>query len=282
MGQPKRKEKIAEASIPADLPPAKGRGVSGERWEKPQELTRRGWAIIAAIIALVQLPLIHYFLIRSPPKAVVSLPYSDDFSDPTTVAKNYWNSGGHWRVENGELVSPGVKNNPLWLRANLPPDVAVEFDVKSMSVEGDIKVEIFGDGTDHASGYVLIHGGWNNSKSIIARRDEHGPTYEALKQMAAVKARRENLPKNDVVATGVFQEDTGMTVEVPQHKPVEKGKVYHWRIERRGSLLRWLIDGNVYLEFDDPFPLTGKGHERFGPSSWDSHLIFDNLKVEAL
>ena len=77
-------------------------------------------------------------------------------------------------------MSPGVKNNPLWLKAKLPENVAVDFDVRSMSPEGDIKCEIFGDGSDHASGYVLIHGGWNNSISIIARLDEHGASLAAL------------------------------------------------------------------------------------------------------
>ena len=72
-----------------------------------------------------------------------------------------------WRTVDGQLVCPGVKQNPLWLKAKLPQNVAVEFDARSQSPEGDIKVEIFGDGTDHASGYVLIHGGWNNTLSIL-------------------------------------------------------------------------------------------------------------------
>ena len=49
-----------------------------------------------------------------------SVPYTDDFSDPSTVTEHYWTTGGHWRTINGELLSPGVKNNPLWLEAKLP------------------------------------------------------------------------------------------------------------------------------------------------------------------
>jgi hypothetical protein len=64
--------------------------------------------------------------------------------------------------------------------------------------------------------------------------------------------------------------------------PVERGKKYHWRIERRGSLLRWFIDGQLFMEFDDPFPLEGKGHDRFGFSNWESQLYFDNLRVQPL
>jgi hypothetical protein len=178
------------------------------------------------------------------------------------VAQKYWTTGGLWRVVDGQLLSPGVKNNPLWLRASLPNDVAVEFDVRSMSPEGDIKVEIFGDGSDHASGYVLIHGGWNNSISIIARLDEHGPSFNTL-NMAQYAA------------------DTRTRVEAAPFR-VEIGRTYHWRIERRGKVITWFIDGQPFMRFDDPLPLTGKGHDRFGFSSWEAQLYFDNLKVEAL
>jgi hypothetical protein len=63
---------------------------------------------------------------------------------------------------------------------------------------------------------------------------------------------------------------------------VQIGRTYRWRLERRGSLLRWFIDGQSFMEFDDPFPLAGEGHERFGFSSWDAQLYFDNLKIEPL
>lgn len=254
MGQPSRKE-VAPAVESVSAEPS-------ERWSAPAPLSRRGWVVIGAIALLVNLPLIHYFLFRAEPEAPVSVPYRDDFSDPATVAKNYWSSGGYWRVVNGELLSPGVKNNPLWLKARLPKDAAVEFDVRSESPEGDIKAEIFGDGSDHASGYVLIHGGWNNSLSVIARLDEHGRPFEQL------KADRRGPKMRTRVEARPF--------------PVERGRTYHWRIERRGSLLRWFIDNQIFMEFDDPFPLAGKGHDRFGFSSWEAQLFFDNLKVEAL
>src|SRR6185369_15519917 len=134
------------------------------------------------IVLLANLPLIHYYLFRAQPEATVQVPFRDDYSDSSTVEKRYWTNGGLWRTVDGWLLSPGVRNNPLWLKAQLPRDVAVEFDVRSESPEGDIKCEIFGDGLNHASGYVLIHGGWNNSVSIIARRDEHAPALPVLEQ----------------------------------------------------------------------------------------------------
>ena len=242
MGQTNRKDK-EQVELPGDRPVA----PSPLPWQKPAGLSRRGWAVVAGFILLANLPVLHYLLLRGAPEATVTLPYQDDFSSPERLAANYFTTGGLWRLSGGELLSPGVRNNPLWLKARLPQNVVVEFDVRSQSPEGDIKVEIFGDGTDHASGYILIHGGWNNTISVIARLDEHG------------RMREEANP---------FR--------------VQVGKTYHWRIERSGSLLKWSIDGQPFMSFDDPIPLAGEGHDRFGFSSWEADLYFDNLRIEPL
>jgi hypothetical protein len=273
MGQPKRKEK--DDTVPEKSGPAGLSHGAPDTWELPAKLGRTSLGVIAAVVVLFNLPLIHYYLFRAPMTATVALPYQDTFSSSDTVAANYWSSGGLWRTVNGELLSPGVKNNPLWLKASLPQNVAVEFDVRSMSPEGDVKVEIFGDGSDHASGYVLIHGGWNNTVSIIARLDEHGASLASLQALAQRRGG------TDLVQTGVFTKDTRMRVEAAPY-PVQIGKTYHWRIERRGSLITWSIDGNPFMRFDDPFPLAGKGHDRLGFSSWEAQLYFDNLKIEPL
>ncbi len=268
MAQAKRKEELAveSESDGADA------NESPTPWVKPAGLTTRGWAIIGAAVVIFNMPLIHYYLLRSAPAAGVAIPFRDDYENAGTVAQNYWSSGGFWRTVNGELLSPGVKNNPLWLKAKLPQNVAVEFDVKSMSPEGDVKVEIFGDGSDHASGYVLIHGGWNNTMSIIARLDEHGAPLGQLQNEARGQ---------DLVKSGVFKKDTRMRVE-GAHQRVEIAKPNHWRIERRGSVLTWFLNGQKYMEFDDPFPLVGSGHDRFGFSSWEAQLYFDNLSITPL
>jgi hypothetical protein len=284
MGQARRKEKNLETREPqaptADGTPAADAEVM-VAWKQPEGLSQRGWAVLAAVILAIQFPLIHYALFRGEPATTATVPYSQDFSDPSVVQRDFFSTGGHWRVVEGQLLSPGVKNNPLWLQAKLPRDVAVEFDVRSQSPEGDIKAEIFGDGSDHASGYILIHGGWNNSLSIIARLDEHGAPLEALQREARRVAERNGGQGSGLVETGVFREDTHMRVEARPY-PVEIGRTYHWRIERRGSLLRWSIDGKPFMEFDDPLPLEGKGHDRFGFSSWEAQLFFDNLTIEPL
>lgn len=260
----------------SDLPDGAAGAVTAEAgWAVPAKLGRVSLVVIAATIVLFNLPILHYFLIRAPMATTASVPYSDKFTDPNTVTTNYFSTGGLWRVVNGELLSPGVKNNPLWLKASLPANVSIDFDVRSASPEGDIKVEIFGDGTDHATGYVLIHGGWNNSMSIIARLDEHGASMQSL------QAEAQKRGGTSVVDTGVFTRDTRMRVEAAPY-PVQLNRMYHWHIERRGARLTWSIDGAKFMEFDDPFPLVGKGHDRFGFSSWESQLYFDNLTIEPL
>lgn len=281
MGQPKRKEKEDQSGLHEGAVSVGGtvtpmtQEADAERWSVAPKLSRVTLGVIALVVVLINLPLLHFYLFRGQMAAPVALPFSDDFSRFETVAQNYFSTGGLWRTVNGELLSPGVKNNPLWLKASLPQNVAIDFDVRSMSPEGDIKCEIFGDGSDHASGYVLVHGGWNNTVSIIARLDEHGASLQALQAEARKRGGQ------DLVQTGVFVADSRMRVEANPF-PVTVGRMYHWHIERRGSLISWFIDGAKFMEFDDPFPLVGKGHDRFGFSSWEAQLYFDNLKIEPL
>ncbi len=275
MAKVQRKEDEVKAEASAAAAEGVAAADAAAPWQAPSPIGRISLGVIVGVVLLINLPMLHYFLWRSQPKATVSLPFRDDYSNPATVSENYFSTGGLWRVvepapqQGNWLLSPGVKNNPLWLKASLPNDVAVEFDVRSMSPEGDIKVEIFGDGTDHASGYVLIHGGWNNSISIIARLDEHAPPFSTLPA------------GKDLVAEGLYRENTRVRVEANPFK-VEIGKTYHWRIERRGKVLSWFIDNQPFMRFEDPLPLTGKGHDRFAFSSWEAQLYFDNLTVTPL
>ncbi len=283
MAQPKRKDKVDDkeaTAAPADQNPAQP--VGPDDWARPAKLSRLSLGVLLAVIALFNLPILHYFLFRGAAPTSATVPYSTDFADPAVVDRDFFSTGGQWRSVNGELLSPGVKNNPLWLKAKLPQNVAVEFDVRSMSPEGDIKCEIFGDGTDHASGYVLIHGGWNNSLSIIARLDEHGQPWGAVTSEAARLAREKGMTDADVVKTGAFRADTRTRVELTGARPVQIGRMYHWRIERRNDTIVWYLDGQEYGRFQDPLPLVGEGHDRFGFSSWEAQLFFDNLKIEPL
>src|SRR5262249_61775714 len=105
-----------------------------------------------------------------------------DFSDRATVSRNYGALGGDARVVNGQLLSPGTKNNPLWLSAALPRDVVVEVSARPSSAEGEIRVVLFGSGLEAESGYQALLGPWSPNGSparlstSLVRPAENGPT----------------------------------------------------------------------------------------------------------
>ena len=126
--------------------------------------------------------------------------FSDDF-ERAQLGKAYKQTGGNWRIEGGKLHVQGAKNHPLWLLRTLPRDVRVEFDARSETADGDIKVEIFGDGASYAkndsytaTSYVVIFGGWNNSMNVLARMDEHGADRVVV---GRILTDREGLPGAD-------------------------------------------------------------------------------------
>jgi len=184
--------------------------------------------------------------------------FTDQFTRKD-IGASYFDTIGRYRVILGRLNIEKAYNHPLWLRRRLPRNVEASVDVVSMTDDGDMKVEIFGDGQSSATtnrgaytatGYVLCMGGWHNSKSFIARKYEHG------------KAGIDVVSRSDV--------------------KVVKGKTYHWRIVRRGHLLEWYVDGEPFLSFDDPEPLYGRRNDHFGFSNWQSDVHFDNLKIRRL
>jgi hypothetical protein len=183
----------------------------------------------------------------------ITEPFTDGF-DGAEVGPAWLNTGGNYRIINGRLNIAGAENHPLWLRKTLPSDVVVDIDVMSTSPDGDVKVELDGDGESfdrdgnryEATGYMFVFGGWQNSLSIIGRMGEHDD---------AVKARRA-LPK------------------------VEPNRVYHWTITKHGRNIEWKMDGQPFLAFDDPTPLGGSGHQFFGINNWRTDDHFDNLRIQ--
>jgi hypothetical protein len=180
--------------------------------------------------------------------------FEDDF-ERTELGDAWRSTGGNYRIVDGVLEVEGARNHTLWLRRRLPPKVEVRFDAWSETEEGDIKCELFGDGHSTstgegaytATGYVFVLGGWGNKLSIIARMDEHGDDRKTTRSLE-----------------------------------VEPGRKYAWRIRSDGHEISWWIDGKIFLKYDDPDPLHGRGHEYFGFNNWEAPVSFDNLIIRAL
>lgn len=180
-----------------------------------------------------------------------------DAFEREALGSHYHATGEGYRIEGGALSARGAHNHPLWLRKKLPRNVRIELEARSTERRGDIKVELFGDGRSFdsdggaymATGYELIFGGWGNSRSIIARLDEHG---RDVVQRADVK--------------------------------VVPNKRYHWKIERQDQTVRWFIDDMTtpFLELVDAQPLEGPGHAYFGFNNWETDTWFDNLVITPL
>lgn len=155
--------------------------------------------------------------------------------------------GGSWRVVDGKLSTLGDHNLPLWLDAPLSKNTRIEFTSTSGSAAVDMKVEVFGDGIRHESGYIVIVGGWNNTLTGIARLDEH----EKGRQVRRTR--------------------------------FESGRAYRWRIERTdGKTLSLYVDDELQARYADADPLWGPRNNRFAFSGWESEVTFDDLTITPL
>jgi hypothetical protein len=195
---------------------------------------------------------------------VLSSTFRDDF-ERGELGADWKATTGAWRLQDGALCGRGARNRPVWLTRRLPTNARIEFDATSNSPQGDLKVEVWGDGKsfststsyDNATSYILVFGGWKNSAHVLARLDEH---------------------KSDRLELQVDPDS-----DDPRQHPVSEGQTYHFKIERTdGETVRWFIDDLELHAFSDPDPLEGPGHEHFGFNDWEVPVCFDNLVVVPL
>ncbi len=202
------------------------------------------------------------FVVESEPR--LERVFFDDFERPS-LGSDYAATSAVWGLEGGRLCARAARNRPVWLRRRLPRNVRVEFDAETAAPDGDIKVELFGDGKSRArsnayidaTSYLLIYGGWKNRFHVLARLDEH----------AADRLELRVEPSSSE----------------PRALPVLPNRRYRFRLERLdGETLRWFVDGVALFGFRDPEPLHGEGHEYFAFNDWETPVCFDNLRIEPL
>ena len=161
-------------------------------------------------------------------------------------------NGKAWVVKDGRLTVAKAHNAALWLDQELPlGNLRISFTVIAHSDEGDVKCEVFGDGFNHQSGYILINGGWKNTVRAIARQDEHGEDRH-----------------NDHSCR-----------RSPEKKCVIKGREDTWVIERIKGTFYWYINNKFVLLYRDSQPLLGR---HFAFNNWSAPSSFDHLKIYKL
>jgi hypothetical protein len=190
--------------------------------------------------------------------------YIDEF-DRDKIGNEWTLTSDKWQLKDGRLCSRGTRNHPIWLNRSLPTNARIEFTAESLSTEGDIKVEAWGNGRafahgttyDDATSYVFIFGGWKNSLHVLARLNEHGSDRLELK--------------------------LDETTKDPRNLPVKSNVRYQFTIERNdGHTVHWSVDNHPLLSLDDEAPLTGSTHEHFAFNGWEAEVCFDNLRVTPL
>ena len=178
----------------------------------------------------------------------VVLIFKDTFAR-SEIGGNYEIQGGDWRIENGKLRCGTAKNRNLVLKSvDLPQNGIVELTMKSHSDAVDVKFNLWGDGKihDHGDGYTFILGGWNNRISVISKLHEHE------------KKRSEKKEK------------------------LEKETLYKIKVERLSNKIKWFVNGELFLEYNDETPLkVSDGFSKLSFANWKSDVEFDDLKIYA-
>jgi hypothetical protein len=194
---------------------------------------------------------------------LLTVPFSDSF-DRSALGSNWLATSGEWQIRDGRVCVVNAHNHPLWLKRRLPTNASIEFTATSASGDGDIKVEVWGDGHSvpkksayrDASSYLIVFGGWRNRFHVLARLDEHS------RQRPEIRVQPGGPPNT---------------------RPVEPGRAYRFRVVRSdGKTVKWYVDGVEILSYVDAAPLTGAGHDHFAFNDWATPVCFDDLKITPL
>lgn len=190
--------------------------------------------------------------------------FTDDF-ERSSLGSEWFATSEAWKIENGRVCATDARNHPLWLKRKIPVNARVEVEAVALSPEGDLKIEVWGDGRSFAEGtsysdatsYLFVFGGWKNTLHVLARLDEHD-------------GERLEIP---IVAGS----------EDEQAQPAQPGQTYRLSVERKnGATVTFAVNGARYFEYTDEQPLAGTNHDHFAFNAWSAPVCFDNLTITPL
>ena len=165
-----------------------------------------------------------------------------------TTASEGWTTTapeGTWRFHDGTLTGRDVQNQPIWLVEPLPEWGRLELDATCVGEGCDIRLDLFGDGERHETGYVMTLGAFGTDLDILARQDEHA---------------------------------SDRAVTIRPGTVVEKRK-HHLAIVWTDAELRCFVDGELVAAYDDSAPLRGEGNDRLGLGGWTGEVTYDNVAI---
>jgi len=173
---------------------------------------------------------------------------------------NKWQCDPRWSFWSGRAETTrggrrdGEKLACIWNKRLFERDVTVEFYAGIMMDRGrggryeyarDINVTVCGDGRDLVSGYTCMFGGFDDSRSVIAR-------------------------KGKIVRVG-----GGV---IPRHGSIHR-KWFYVRAERLGNRIRFNVnDRMVDLSFDDDNPLEGK---QIAIWTYDCGIMISRVRISS-
>jgi hypothetical protein len=134
-------------------------------------------------------------------------------------------------------------------------DVTVEFaaGIKMDNARGggsyaqyasDINVTLCGDGKDLTTGYNFIFGGWHNTVTRILRNNQ-----------VVAETKSSLIPAGSLHRLWLY-----------------------FKAERRGKELRFWVDNNLVLRYEDPEPLPG---DRVALWTWQNGVMVARVRVSA-
>jgi HEAT repeat protein len=172
-------------------------------------------------------------------------------------------ASGTWEVSNRWTCDPrwsffsGLSANlaALWNKRPLRGDVTVEFaaGIKMDNARGggsyaqyasDINVTLCGDGKDLTTGYNFIFGGWHNTVTRILRNNQ-----------VVAETKSSLIPAGSLHRLWLY-----------------------FKAERRGKELRFWVDNNLVLRYEDPEPLPG---DRVALWTWQNGVMVARVRVSA-
>jgi hypothetical protein len=165
------------------------------------------------------------------------------------IVTNRWQCDPRWSFYSG-ACSDGVACN--WNKRRHGDNVTLEFFVgpkmdasrgRHYEYAADFNAVMAADGTDIASGYSFMLGGWDDRGSQIVR----GTTV--------VAENRE--------------------VRIPRVSGTHR-RWFYVKIRKQGGLLSFWVDGVRVAEYRDPAPLTG---DRLGLWTWRNGMMVAQVRV---